>query len=307
MTTATNVCACGKPTAGAHLCERCTRTFSYALVNTLAYYLELDTVERKATRFGDPAGGTRTIGKSQPLIVDHRFIENHRTYQDPDTKRTITVGQGSGLRAAVETTITTWTDRCTPHHTDPAPATISGSIAWLAHHTRFRWILRQPWATDMLADFLTLERQLTRMIDRPPDNWYAGKCSAPLPPTDTNPHPGICERELYARVNSGFIDCPGCKTRHDVGERREILLREAQNILVTATEAAQALIAWTDYDGSETKLVDRIRKWRDRDRLEVQDVTELRGQDRHLYRLGDIQALLIESAQQQQAKRVTGT
>jgi hypothetical protein len=101
-------------------------------------------------------------------------------------------------------------------------------------------------------------------------------------------------------VDSGTITCPACGTEHDVASRRDFLLAEAKDYQVTATEAAQALLAWTDYDGTETKLVDRIRKWRDRGHLEVRDVTSLSGRDRHLYRLGDIQVLLIGDAQDAQ-------
>jgi hypothetical protein len=325
--TATNKCACGRPTAGAHLCDRCSKTFSYALVNTAVYYLELDTIERKGTRFTDPAGGSAAIGKTQPLIVDDRFLDNYKVIEHEDGK-TETVGRGSQLRSDVETVVRAWARRvAAPFPPIPGPVCadaclhvscanirrahahqlpesheIPALVAYLARH--MPWILRQPRCTDMLADFLHLERRLTRMVDRPPATWYAGKCSARLN-TDDNGAPELCETELYARVDKGFIDCPGCRTRHDVTERREILLREAQNIHVTATEAAQALISWTDYDGSTEKLVDRIRKWRDRGKLEDVDmIPDLRNRDRHLYRLGDIQALLIETAQQRQAKRV---
>lgn len=290
--THTNECACGRPTAGAHLCDRCSRTFSYALVNTAAYTLELDTVAGKQTRYGDPAGGTTAIGKEQPLPVDGRFLDRAAK------------GKGTKLRHDVDITVTAWVDRVTPHA--PPPENATTVAARILHLSRqLRWILRQPWCAEMLADFLGLERRLTTIVDRPPDTWYAGKCTAPIV-IDGETYE--CQHELYARVDKGFIDCPGCHARHDVGARRDFLLTEAQNYHVTATEAAQALIAWTDYDGSITKLVDRIRKWRDRDLLEIQDVTELRGKDRHLYRLGDIQQLLIDAAQQQQqTKRVAAS
>jgi hypothetical protein len=175
--------------------------------------------------------------------------------------------------------------------------TIQSMCLYLDKH--HRWIEGRDWAGLMLDEFLNLERRLTRAVNRPPDRWYAGKCSALA---DIDDPELMCRVDLYASEDRGWIDCPGCGTRHDVSKRREILLREAADTHVTATEAAGALIAWTDYAGSETKLVDRIRKWRDREKLEVRDVTSLYGKDRHLYRLGDIQVLLVEHAQREQRR-----
>lgn len=308
-------CTCGKPTAGAHLCDRCVKTFKHALVNVAAYWLELGTVARKQTRYSDPGGSTRTIGKSQPLPVDLRFVSGppvaarHGGHMAPgaqlrwDTWQTVTTWTRDVMTALPPVAAPTCHSSCL--HTScaqtrtrawPHDSSIPALIAYLAR--QIRWILTQPWCPQMLDEITHLERRLTRMIDRPASRWYAGKCSV-LDADDVE-----CTRELYATVDKGFIDCPACGIRHDVAERRDILLREAQEIHVTATEAAGALIAWTDYDGTEKKLVDRIWRWMNADRLEVRDVTTLRGRDRHLYRLGDIQALLIESAQQRQAKRV---
>jgi hypothetical protein len=144
-------------------------------------------------------------------------------------------------------------------------------------------------------------------VDRPADKWYAGKCSTTTMGDPDNPSVGSCGVELYAREDRGWIDCPGCGVRHDVAERREFLLIEARDYLVTATEAARALLAWTDYDGTETKLMDRIRKWRDRESLDVADVTSLQGRDRHLYRLGDIQDLLVGDARNTQDRSLALT
>ncbi len=153
-----------------------------------------------------------------------------------------------------------------------------------------RWIEGRDWAPVLLDELLDLERRLVRMVNRPPERWYAGKCD--------------CGVDMYATQDRGDVTCSACLATYDVTTRREFLLAEAKDYLVTATEAAGALLAWTDYDGSETKLVDRIRKWRDRNKLPVADVTSLAGRDRHLYRLGDVQQLLVEHAQQDQRDRL---
>lgn len=292
-------CNCGRPTAGAWLCDTCETTFRWAIVNVGAHSADLGTIERKQARYGDTGATKGSIGKAQPLVVDMRFTGTNEA--------------GSQLKYDTWATIVSWC-RVIMDEQPEVPGQPCGDIClhvpcaqmrrhkWPANNTpsmirylarQFSHITSQQWAPDMFDEFLDLERRLTRMVDRPADRWYAGKC-------EVEDDYGTCHTELYAREDRGWVDCPGCGIRHDVTERRAMLLKEAREHLVTASAAARALLAWTDYDGSETKLVDRIRKWRDRELLEVADVTSLQGRDRHLYRLGDIQDLLVGDARNTQ-------
>jgi hypothetical protein len=314
-------CECGRPTSGAWLCEDCSTTFAYAIVNTAAYFDDLGTVERKQARFTSSGNPQGSIGKAQPLIVDLRFVNGGAAPDDDKSGRPrgATIAPGNQLRWDAWNTVVAWcrtimedqpevhgptcTDcihlTCAQIKRRRYPRnTVTSMVGYLSR--QFRLIIREEWAPVMFGEFLDLERRLSRFVDRPADRWYAGKCSA------TDESGNHCTAELYATVDRGFIYCPACEQRHDVAERREFLLDEAKGILVTATEAAGALMAWTDYDGSETKLVDRIRKWRDRERLDVADVTSLHGRDRHLYRLGDIQALMVDDAQRRQKRHIDG-
>lgn len=314
MTTTT--CDCGKPTAGATLCEDCKVTFAYAVSNIGVYWLDLETVATKRSRFGS-GGGKGAIGKERPLPVDMRFInQTIADDQPPPPHRGAHLAPASQLKWDVWSTLVAWCRTVMvdqPPVTGPACATcihssctavrrrrhpgpnVPGMVNYLAR--QHRWIHSQVWAPKMLGELLDLERRLARLIDRPADRWYAGKCS------HQDQH-GICTAELYATMDRGVITCQACGTNHDVSTRRDFLLKEAGSYLVTATEAAGALLAWTDYDGSEAKLVDRIRKWRDREKLEVVEVTSLNGRDRHLYRLGDVQTLMIAAAQDRQNARL---
>jgi hypothetical protein len=145
------------------------------------------------------------------------------------------------------------------------------------------------------------------MVDSPPERWYAGRCGYTEDDLTAAIHgrkPATCETELYAIAEKGTITCQGCGIQHDVGERRDFLLEEAKDINVTATEAAGALMAWTDYDGTTKKLIDLIAYWRDNDALDDHGVTEVNGQWRKVYRLGDVQDLLIQHAQREQERRI---
>lgn len=297
-----SICDCGRPTAGAVLCGRCQETLAYSLVNTAAYWDDLDTVSTKATHYGSANSGGAKVWKTQPLPVDGRFTD--------------VTGDGTQVRYDVWASVVAWCRVVMEDQPElDGPTCVScihtscaqirrrrwprNSVrSMMAYFDRqFRWIIREEWAATFLDEMLDNERRLRRLVDRPADRWYAGKCSAADGDT-------ICETELYALADRGDITCPSCEEVYDVSVRRDFLLEQAKGYNVTATEAARALLAWTDYEGTEAKLVDRIRKWRDRERLDVRDVTSLSGRDRHLYRLGDIQDLLIGDAQDTQKRHI---
>lgn len=287
--------SCGRPTAGANLCVKCQQTLAIGLANIAAYYEDLSTVAAKQTRYGSGQLTRGTPGKEQPLPIDARFAD--------------VIGDGTEVRWGVWNSVVTWCRILMEESPELAGPTchldcLHRSCAtvrrrrWPRNTVRsmvayfdrqFRTAVQAEWAAEFYDEMLFNENRLRKLIDRPVDRWYAGKCSV----GDDDVH---CKSELYAVAGAKTIACPGCGFEHDVAYRREVLLKEAEQTLVTATEAAQALMSWTDYDGTETKLVDRIGKWRDRDKLEVRDVTSLNGRDRHLYLLGDIIDLLTKAA-----------
>lgn len=298
----TNTCRCGAALSeGTTLCPRCVRTLDVALVNVAAHHLDLGTLRTKRTRYGSGAATKGSIGKTRPIGVDLRFVapsdaRGRDQWQIPGRE-----GEGTTLDRTVRASLLLWVARAAgtwPNLTQPS-GTVSAQCTWLGGILTA--IAGQDWAGALVDDMLGLERKLARLVDRPPERWYAGKCSAQDP---SDPDGSACTYELYASEESGTIRCRACGTEHDVADRRDFLLEEAKGYHVTATEAASALIAWTDYDGSEKKLVDLIWSWRDRGKLEVADVTSLHGKDRHLYRLGDIQELLVRHAQRIQRRRL---
>lgn len=299
-------CECGQPTSGAWLCDDCTKTFRYALPNVAYYYTDLGTVERKQTRYGNTGATKGSIGKTQPLPVDLRFAgtkpdEAPGTQLKYDTWATVVAWCRTVMEDQPERRGPTCDSHCL--HVSCAHIrrsrwprnTITSMVNYLAR--QFSYILSQEWAPIMFDEFLDLEKRLTRMVNRPADKWYAGRCGV-------GDEHGTCETELYATADKGTIECKGCGITHDVGERREFLLKEAKEYHVTATEAAAALIAWTDYDGTTKKVIDLIAYWHEKGALEDRGVTEVKGQWRKVYRLGDVQDRLIEHAQREQQRRL---
>lgn len=288
------LCTCGKPTAGAWLCTQCAHTLAYAVANIAAYMDDLELVAERRTRYS-VGSGSKSIGKTQPLVVDMRFA-------GADAK-------GTKLRTEVRTAIVGWCrvliEDSTSHHGPTCQGCDhlscksvrrtrlpSDTVRSMCHyldrqHQIIEW---SEWAPAMLDDLLRYERRLRAMVDRPAETWFAGTCS--------------CGERLQATPGRPTVVCRACGQDYDVAKCRAALLREAAEYLVTASEAAWALVAWTEYAGSETKLIDLIRKWRDREHVETRGSALVSGRERDLYRLGDLQDLTVRHAQREQERNL---
>lgn len=293
---------CQTPTAGARLCDRCTKTLAVALVNVAAYYDDLGTIAAKQARYGQMAA-KGSIGKEQPLPADGRFLDvaGDGTQVRYDTWATVVAWArvvmedqpeigGPACRECLHLSCATLRRRRWPRNT------IRSMVAYFDR--QWRYIARCEWVGTFLDEMLDCENRMRRLVDRPADRWYAGKCSASDETGNT------CPTELYALEGKPTVTCRTCDTQHDVATRRDFLLAEAKDYLVTATEAAGALLSWTDYDGTETNLVKRIGKWHERGLLSERGEERIGGRDRNLYRLGDVQDLLIRHAQREQVRRL---
>lgn len=303
MTTA-KACQCGRPTAGAYLCQRCTRTLDVALVNIAAYWADVETVQTKRARYGDNLATKSSIGKAVPLPIDARFsgITTRGTAAKWDAWATIVawcrvvMEEQPQLSGAACVSCLHVSCAAVRRRRWPSANTIPAMCIYLLRQRR--WLEQEAFASDVLDELLHVEKTLRRLIDRPADRWYAGRCSI------ADEH-GVCEVELYAVADSTEITCPGCGFVHDVASRRQFLLDQSDDYLVTATEAADALVSWTDEATSSSALHARIRKWRERDQLTVRGHAIVYGKDRPLYRLGDVRVLLVASAQRAQSRRVS--
>lgn len=293
---------CRKPTAGARLCQRCEQTLAVCLVNVAAYYDDLGTVAAKQVRYGNGVASKGSVGKEQPLPADGRFltIDGDGTQVRYDTWATVVAWArvlmeeqpeipGAACQHCLHLSCAQIRRRRWPRNS------IRSMVAYFDR--QWRYIARAEWVGAFLDEMLDCENRMRRLVDRPADRWYAGKCSA----IDDD---SACPTELYALEGKPTITCPTCQAQHDVRSRREFLLAEAKDYLVTASEAAGALLSWTDYGGNETNLIKLIGKWRTRKRLADHGTEVVNGKDRPLYRLGDVQDLLVEHAQREQQRRI---
>lgn len=299
-----NCAHCTRPTSGTILCDYvvegrrkgCAASLAYAVANIGAYYEHAHPTDMRQIAGGDPAkhvdnrlvGGTPTMPATQirydawaTIVAWCRVHMEQRPQINGPTCPT----------ACLHTSCAEARRRAWPTNT------ITSMTHYLAR--QHRWTISQPWADAMLDELLDVERRLCWLVDIPAPKWYAGRCMV------TNDQGIDCDAELYASTDRGTITCPTCGITHDVADRRDYLLEQAADMLVPASTAATALAAWTDYDGDPGRLTKRISEWRDRGRLEVREVTSLSGRDRHLYRLGDIQTLLVGHVSRKQTHEVS--
>lgn len=264
-------CRCGRETRDdAYVCEACADSLAKALgdVPWLNDELEVTITRQRAI---PTEGGSRST--ETPLPWHDAAAEVRRTLH--------------GLLA-------TWVRFCAEDQvrhqaaTDRLPEDNLPSMS--------RWLLWRvdglalhdigPEAVDEITDAVAA---CHRVIDRRPDRWYAGPCTA-----EDESGGGECGTDLYALRSTGIVECRKCETAYDVAERRKWLLAEAEDRLAPAAEIARA-VSWL---GALPLTADRVRQWAARDRL-VAKSHDARG--RALYRIGDAIDLLAADTTERSA------
>ena len=314
-------CRCGRPTAGSVLCAKCSeRTLPIALANIAAYTEDLDIMRarRRAVRYDLPRG--KGGSKEIPLPLDGRFVEGQRRIEieHGGAQVLVRVGEESrGTKVADETrnTVTTWarvvleewppittpmcTDslcrRCNPLRAEAwaRSAPIDTVRSCCVYLTRMlRHIAGADWAAELLEELLHAETQLRKLVDNPPERWYAGPCTAGM---DGLEWAALCGEDLYASIDRDVVTCRECDSVYDIADRRTWLLAAAEDRLETAQNLAHALVLLADIDTDERRLANRIRQWSARGRIAVRDTVLEGSKLRPRYRLGDALDLVLDT------------
>lgn len=278
-------CICGRPLSGASICEGCAYALQVALGDISSHWRDLDTVKARQTRYG--ASGGR--GGDKPLPVDARFLG-----WDAD---------GTRLQDAVKSTMSTWArvvleERAVfmgPTHpaclhlscahlnrSHPPRDDVASVCRYLLGHCD--WIKTQHWAPEMLDEMHDAAEQLRRMVDRPADREYIGRCDE-------------CDENLYRRPQSPKAQCRHCGAEYtDAVERRATVMDALNDRCLTAAEIE---LAFTDI-GKTPLTAARVRKWAQRDRIKVRGHVIVRGREHPTYLVADV-AELLEAESRQKA------
>lgn len=144
-------------------------------------------------------------------------------------------------------------------------AAASEMAAWLTAHRDT--IQRHDGAPTMLAQLRAVNMAARRLIDRPAERVYLGRCD--------------CDRELYAGERAGQVTCSGCKVTHNVGQRRTWLRDLIRDQYATAADIAAGI---GDLHGTDINRK-TINQWHHRHRL----ISRGLSPDGHpLFRIGDV-------------------
>lgn len=275
--------ACGRGhDATGSICRSCLAELRRLLVDLPAYWSDVDTVRAGQTRYAAANTGSPTRGRGEaPLGMDLRFAAD---------------GYGTRVLHTVRNTLVGWVRIGVEEHPEwgwPAD-TVPAMCGWL--HTHAGWLRSSEHGPLALTELSAAVTSLRSLVDRPADRWYAGACGATLDDGST------CRYELRPRKPEGSLRCAACGTVHDIAARRRLLLDEARDRALPASDLARAIVWLGEYHAAAERLEDRIRAWVKRDRLfawshEVRVGFDGRMSKRPCYRVADVLHLLTEDAE----------
>lgn len=251
-----NTCPCNRPTGpDAYLCRHCTQQLRADIRHAPAWADDLKLVTARLVRYTDPNGGHHN--GPAPLPFDPRAHAPAKALQ-------------AAIRALARLA------DAPSHVTD---ARLGIVCAWLlAEPTPIARLRAHPDAPNARNALVRALADAKATSDRPPEQWYAGKCPKP-----------DCGRDLYARMGEPTVTCR-CGTRWDVAARRTDLLAAVRNQLAPGPDIARALTTM-----GNPVTPDRLRKWKHRGRLTVRQTTGGPGTGKpqtHWFRVGDVLDLL---------------
>lgn len=182
----------------------------------------------------------------------------------------------------------------------PAPRE---ALAWLSE--RIAYMRGDALAGQCCDELGYLHRQITRVIDRSPDRFYAGPCT-----TELYYPRGRCALDLYAYAGSDVITCDGyrdperrsgCGARYTSLQRRDWLLGEVASALVPL-DVLKASLSWL-LPPTALPAEGTWRSWLSRGRLVSYART---GAGVKLYRGSEVLALVRDDRVRTGPKRKTG-
>lgn len=279
MTETTNLCRCGRATRdAAYVCDGCGDELARALGDVPWLDEELET----------------SISKQRG--VDYRTLGGSKGAKKPSERPSPVQWGASEARAHLRALLVSWSLFCASEgvrhreRNDDLPAdTLAAMSRWLL--CRVDGLALHEIGSDAVDEITDAVARCRRMVDKPVEKWFAGPCNE-------------CKTDLFARAGSREVECSACGLVYDMGERREWLREAARDHLATATEIARAIVVWGDGPASEHLLIDRIRKWAEREpRLIERGHVTVRGRERALYRVGDVMDRLTDDARESSVKR----
>lgn len=282
-------CQCGKPTAGAIMCDTCSRLLAKIINNIDGYHRDLDDVRTKRARLTN-GNGAAASGHTQPLIVDARFLE--------------ATGQGTMVENDTRTTLIAWCRTIMedqpkvvgPAHDDCLHVSCSAvrqrrwprdTVASMCDYLirQQRHILAAKWAPVIHDELIDLENRLRRLVDRRPGKVFLGACTKTIEPSDA------CNHAVYAIEGEDWGTCTAkdCDNVYNVAASRHGLEEALDEQLYTGAEIA-SLSTYLALNASREQVRQAIKMWGHRGRITAH-ATNQNNEPMYLY--GNVRVLLF--------------
>jgi ribosomal protein L37AE/L43A len=268
----TSTCECGKPTRNdAYVCDTCADTATQVLneMPWLSDELDISVARLRAAGSGEGSASRETALPFADAIAERR-----------DALRNALV---TAVRHCVEDGV-----RHQSSSDDMPKDTLAAMARWLLW--RVDGLTLNDMGGEMLDGIVSAARSCRRVIDLPPERWYAGPCPD-------------CKRDMYHRPQASDVKCRGCDKVWLVAEvvawMHSRITEHMTDRLVTASEGATLLGRL----GLETAQA-TIDKWHDRKLVTEAGRTPPNpdtGKTRRLYRWDD----LLTVAQRHAAQRAS--
>ena len=235
---ATPICLaprCDQPAHNGHLCSTCRDYLRADLKNLPGLLADLQITIARLDRVNAEQPGVRASGEA-PLPLRIGPMEARRDLTETLRIWVWHVAVRSGVRITK-----TWLN----------PENLAG---WLT--TRIEHVDSDPLAGTLSDEIGSAVVRGWRTVDKPSERRYAGPCDS-------------CEMDLYAHPHADEITCD-CGATYRVDARRDWLLDQAEDHLLTATEMSRALPGLLPLDpkGRQPVLTAAmIRGWAHRGRL----------------------------------------
>lgn len=213
MTDAENECRCGRPTRD-YVCQDCGDSLARALgeVPWLTDELEISVTRQKGVDYRQASGGK---GAKKP------------------TERPSPVNWGaSEVRAHLKALLVSWTRLCNEEHvrnSSPYPGLPDDDMPALSRWLLWRvdGLMLHEAGSDAVDEITSAVAHCHRIIDRPPDQEFAGPCQ--------------CGRDLYRKPGAPKVTCRQCEMEYDVDDLAKWMREQMTGRLVTIREGSLLL------------------------------------------------------------------
>lgn len=138
------------------------------------------------------------------------------------------------------------------------------------------------WAGEFVRKVAEHEETLRTLTEDVAPGWYAGGCKR-------------CDSGTYVVPGLTWVKCGSCGVTTYARDHLETVLDEARGWVARPKALAEAIVALVDGEQSVARLLERIKKWAQRDKLTAYRKTDEDGDEvgPKRYALGDVLDLVL--------------